>query len=401
MDCCSHYVGHVIMLLYQIIAKRTFEVHKVRPTNAPDLQPFDNDMEFNITMVSSMTCSHLSGLKEIVISSPGSMNYKVFLLSLYLNYTCYNTSRGPTVSIKCNHCQIPRQDFYISWQFVDLPNSPASAVGFQFNLTARDHTDDAHVSYVSGTLAPGSYRGGGLETLRGPDVNLLKINLFPTKFNYKHHLKLIQPFLHDYLPGSSFSNIGRLQASLQNSRDGLLNITLLVRYLSDYIIEVDKELVFGIVSFLAEVGGLSVTSLAVFLYLLSQCEARFTKLRSEDAIMRNIRRHKRAQRHWDKVRKYVNYTWGQSSINMTSRSKSKQMIRGCGSLHKMKQPFQMLYLQNVSGMPSEKNFVAEAAETVDLTLNFEGFASSSEERFQFSGVGYQAKDIKNEGEREA
>ncbi|XP_020599728.1 uncharacterized protein LOC110039108 [Phalaenopsis equestris] len=281
------FVGLFSALLYEIIAKRTFEVHKVKPTNAPDLQQFDNDMEFNITTVSSMTCSHL---------------------------------RGPTVSIKCNHCRIPRDDFYISWHFVDLPKSPASAVGFQFNLTARDHIDDAHVSYVSGTLAPGSYRDGGLETLRGPDMNLLKINLFPTKFNYKHQLKIIQPLLHDYIPGSSFSDIGTLQTSFQNSRDGLLNITLIVRYLSDYIVEVDKQLVFGIVTFLAEIGGLSVTSLAVFLCLLSQCEARFKSLRFEDTVMRNIRRHKRAQRHWDKVRKYVSYTWGQSTVNLTNAS---------------------------------------------------------------------------------
>ncbi|KAI0489435.1 hypothetical protein KFK09_029278 [Dendrobium nobile] len=348
------FAGLFSALLYQIIAKRTFEVHKVRPTNAPDLLQFDNDMEFNITTVSSMTCSHLRSLKKIVTTSPGSIYYKVSLLTLYSNYTCYNTSRGPAVSIKCNRCQISREDLYISWQFVDLPKSPASAVGFQFNLTARDHIDDTHVSYVSGTLAPGSYRDGELETLRGPDMNLLKINLFPTKFNYKHRLKLIQPLLHDYLPGSSFSDIGRLQASLQNSRDGLLNITLLVRYLSDYIVEVDKELTFGIVSFLAEVGGLSVSSLAVFLYLLSQCEARFKNLRFEDTTMRHIRRHKRAQRHWDKVRKYVNYTWGQSSINIKSRSKSSQIIRGSRSLHKMNQASRILYLQNVSGMPSEK-----------------------------------------------
>lgn len=361
------FVGLFSALLYQIISKRTFEVHKVRPTNAPDLQQFDNDMEFNITTVSSMTCSHLRGLKEIVVNNPGSIYYKVSRLRLFSNYTCYNTSRGPTVSIKCNHCQIPKEDFYISWQFVDLPNSPASAVGFHFNLTARDHTDVAHVSYVRGTLAPGSYRDVGLKSLRGPDINLLKINLFPTKFNYKHHLMLIQPLLHDYLPGSSFSDIGRLQASLQNTNDGLLNISLLVRYLSDYIVEVDKEIVFGMVSFLAEVGGLSVTSLAVFLYLLSQCEARFKNLRFEDTILRNIKRHKRAQSHWDKVRKYVNYTWGQNGFNMTIRSKSGQMICGSRSLHKMKQSSQMLSPLNVSGMPSKK----------------------------------EANDIKNEGKREA
>ncbi|KAG0452576.1 hypothetical protein HPP92_025240 [Vanilla planifolia] len=191
------YIGLFSALLYQIISKRTFEVQKVRPTDASDLKQFDNDMEFNITTVSSMTCSHLRGLEALVIGIP------------------------------------------------DLAHNPASAVGFHFNLNARDHVDHKHTSYVSGTLNPGTYRNGGAETLRGPDKNIMKIHLFPQKFNYKHHLRLIQPLLHDFFPGSSFSDVMNLRTSLQSSKDGMLDITLHVRYLSDYIVEVDKELIFG------------------------------------------------------------------------------------------------------------------------------------------------------------
>ncbi|KAG0453648.1 hypothetical protein HPP92_024952 [Vanilla planifolia] len=239
------YIGLFSALLYQIISKRTFEVQKVRPTDASYLKQFDNDMEFNITTVSSMTCSHLRGLEALVIGIPGSIYYRVSPLIPYWNYSCYNTSRGPTVSIKCSSCRIPQEDFFISWQFVDLAHNPASAVGFHFNLNARDHVDHKHTSYVSGILNPGTYRNGGAETLRGPDKNIMKIHLFPQKFNYKHHLRLIQPLLHDFFPGSSFSDVMNLRTSLQSSKDGLLDITLHVRYLSDYIVEFDKELIFG------------------------------------------------------------------------------------------------------------------------------------------------------------
>ena len=177
---------------------------------------------------------------------PGSIYFKVSPLSTYTNYTCYNTSRGPTVSLKCTSCKVPIVDHYISWQFVDLPDDPATTVGFQFNLTAKAHGDDRHLSYVSGTLKAGSSANDRPQTFRGQDMNVLKIHLFPQKFNYLHNLRLIQPLLHDFLPGSSFSEVGDLRASLQNSKDGLVNTTLYISYLSDYIVEIDKQKVVGI-----------------------------------------------------------------------------------------------------------------------------------------------------------
>ncbi|RZR96874.1 hypothetical protein BHM03_00025992 [Ensete ventricosum] len=134
-----------------IITKLSIEVHRVRPANAPDLLSFVNDLEFNITTISSMSCSHLRGLDSLVIGTLGSIDYRVYPLSTYVEYNCQNTSSGPTVSLKCNSCQIPRRNHYISWQFVDLPNDPAIAVGFRFNLSAKDHADGNHVSFVTGT----------------------------------------------------------------------------------------------------------------------------------------------------------------------------------------------------------------------------------------------------------
>ncbi|KAM0947002.1 hypothetical protein DsansV1_C08g0081501 [Dioscorea sansibarensis] len=338
------FVGLFTTLLYQFIMKQGIEVHRVKPAKASELKSFNNDMEFNITTVSSMSCSHLRGLDTLIIGTPGSIDYRISPLSTYANYSCYNTSWGPTISLKCSSCQVLHGKRYISWQFVDLPNSPAIAVGFQFNITAKDHACNKDVSFVSGTLKPESLTRGGPKTFRGLDMNILKIHLFPQKFNNLHNLQLIQPLLHDFLPGSSFSEISDLHASLQSSLNGVINIALYIRYLTDYIVETDKENLLGLVGFFADAGGLYAITLAIFLYFVLQCEARIKKLQCEDSVMRDIRSQRRAQRHWDKVmlRKYVKYTWGRSNLVVKSRSRRRHSslrigsFHGIGSMHKIK-----------------------------------------------------------------
>lgn len=333
------FVGLLSALLYQMITKRSIEVHRIIPANAPDLQSFANDIQFNITTVSSMSCSQLRGLDNVVIGTPGSIDYKVYPLSAYVDYQCKNTSSGPTISLKCLSCQIPRRSHYISWQFVDIPNDPAMAVGFQFNFTAKDHDNDKYMSFVSGTLIANNFTSNKSRTFRGADLNILEVHLFPQIYNNLHDLKLIKPLVHDFVSGSSFSEVGDLQASLLNPKDGLINTMLRINYLSDYIVEIDNENLLGLVSFLANVGGLYAVSVAIFLYLLVQCEARIKKLQNEDSIMRDIKSQRRAQRNWEKLRKYVMYTWHPNSLEMknSSDSKNSQMICSCcgiGSSHK-------------------------------------------------------------------
>lgn len=226
-------------LLYQIIAKRNIEVHRVRPANAPDLLAFVNDFEFNITTISSMTCSNLRSPDTLVTGLPGFVDYRVFPLSTYINYHCYNTSMGPTVSLRCSNCQVPRRDHFISWHFVDLPNNPATAVGFLFNLTAKEHGYGKYMSYVNGTLNSNS--DNKPQTFRGPDLNILKIHLFPQNYIRLHKLKLIQPLFHDFIPGSSIAEVNKLQSSLQSPNGGIINTTLYISYLADYVVEIDKE----------------------------------------------------------------------------------------------------------------------------------------------------------------
>lgn len=233
-----------IRLLYQIISKRSIEVHNVRATNGLELASFINDMEFNITTVSSMSCANLRDLGNLVVGNPGFIDERVVSLSTFGNYSCHNSSKGPTIALKCQNCKAIHDHMYISWKFVDLPNSPATAVGFEFNLTSMDNAKK-HMSFVNGTLKNGSAFDDGLVTFRGRETNIMKFNLFPRIYRNLHDLKLIQPLFHEFLPGSVSRDTKQLQASLENSVDGLVNTTLYINFLSDYVVEVEKENILG------------------------------------------------------------------------------------------------------------------------------------------------------------
>lgn len=306
---CILFIGLLAALLYQIISKRAIEMHNVRPANALDLVSFVNDLEFNITTISSMSCSQLRGLGTLFLGNPGSIDYRIAHLSTFANYSCLNTSRGPTISLTCNNCSLTWDNAYISWQFVDIPNKPAMAVGFKFNLTARNRAQNRHVSVVSGIVKNGIGLDVVPATFRGKDTNILKFNLFPRIYHNFHNLKLVQPLFHEFLPGSFINDAKALQASLQGSNSGLINTTVFINFLSSYIVEIDHQSIFGPVSFLADLGGLYCFSIGIFFCLLVQCENRIKRLRNEDQVLLDVKRRRKAQDHWDKLRKYVIYTW--------------------------------------------------------------------------------------------
>ncbi|KAI3705965.1 hypothetical protein L1987_76215 [Smallanthus sonchifolius] len=311
---CILFIGLLAALLYQVISKRTIEVRSVVAANAPDFTSFSNDMEFNITTISTMSCSNIQNLGTIHMGTPGFLDFRTAPLSTFANFSCHNTSNGPMVTLKCSNCQLIRDNFYTSWQFIDLPNIPASAVGFEFNLTSRNHLDKKHMSIVSGILKKGSNMNADFVTFRGKDPNIFKFNLFPQIYRNEHDLKLIQPLFHEFLPGSSFVEINQLRTSLQNSSNGIVNITLHVNFLSSYIVEIDNQNVLGPVGFLADLGGLYCVSIGLFFYFLVQLEYKFKRFRHEDEVMRRIRNRKKAQEHWDKLRKYVAFTWNRGSL---------------------------------------------------------------------------------------
>ncbi|KAL5680366.1 hypothetical protein ACJX0J_006751, partial [Zea mays] len=295
------FTGLLTVLLYQAIKRRSLEMHRVKPANAPDLLSFVNDLEFHISTISSMSCTQAVAPLTVAMGTPGFMDFRVVPLSTLFTYSCTNTSHGPSITLRCNGCRVPPRDHYVSWQFVDLLGQPATAVGFQFNLTARQHGNNQHMSFVSGTMNSDGYTDDvKLKTFRGRDSNVLKIQLFPQIYNNLGNLRLLQPLVQDFTQGSMFSDVSSLNSSLQNPRDGVVNTTLYISYLSDYIVEISNESVVGPVSVLASIGGLYAFSVAICLCLMSQCEARIKKLRDEDTRMLKILSKRRAQRNWDK-----------------------------------------------------------------------------------------------------
>ncbi|WJX82872.1 hypothetical protein P8452_65582 [Trifolium repens] len=360
------FIGLFAALLYQIISKRSIEVHNVRATSAPELTSFLNDMEFNITTVSSMSCANLRALGNLVTGNPGFLDERVVSLSTLANYSCHNSSKGPTIAINCKGCKLISDNMYISWQFVDLPNNPATAVGYEFHLAATDSAKK-HVSFVNGTLKNGSAFDDRPVTFRGRQSNILKFNLFPRIYHNLHDLKLIQPLFHEFLPGSVFRDTNQLQTSLENSVDGLVNTTLYINFLSAYVVEVDKESILGPVSFLADLGGLYCISIGIFFYLLIQCEYRVKKLRNEDSVLRSIRNRRKAQDNWDKLRKYVKYTYGFPTMDDENYNKSKteaccngfmlHSIHGSGSSRKQRQKSKpsSINLYKKTSLPANKS----------------------------------------------
>ncbi|CAN6319974.1 unnamed protein product [Urochloa humidicola] len=315
------FTGLLTVLLYQAITRHSIVMHRVKPANAPDLLSFVNDLEFHITTISSMSCAQAVAPSTFAMGTPGFMDFRVVPLPTLFTYSCANTTQGPSITLKCNGCRVPSRDHYVSWQFVDLPGQPATAVGFQFNLTARQHGNNKHISFVTGTVDSDGYVDDGrLRTFRGKDSSVLKIQLFPQMYNNLDNLRILQPLVQDFTQGSAFTDIGSLNASLQNPRDGVVNTTLYITSLSDYIVEISNESVVGPVSILASIGGLYAFSVAICLCLMAQCEARIKKLRDEDTRMLTILSKRRARRNWDKVRKYVIYTWCSSNPDPTERS---------------------------------------------------------------------------------
>ncbi|XP_015875694.3 uncharacterized protein LOC107412429 [Ziziphus jujuba] len=391
------FVGLFAALLYQIISKRSIEVHNVRATNAPDLASFVNDMEFNITTISSMSCSNLRDIGNLITGNPGFIDHRTIPLSKFGSYSCQNTSIGPTISLRCSKCLPIRDDLYLSWQFVDLPNYPAAAVGFQFNVTTMNHDNRKHLSFVSGTLLNGSNFDGRPVTFRGGDTNILKFSLFPQIYNNLNDLRLIQPFFHEFIPGSLFYDTSLLQRSLESPREGLLNTTLYVHFLSSYVVEIENQSIMGPVSFLADLGGLYCISIGIFLYLLVQCEYRIKKLRNEDSTMRRIRSRRKALEHWDKLRKYVMYTWGCSKLeenyNYTRNGSSCSGLRiqsfRKGSMHKQRQQSRKdsvnFNRKATSQSISKKTAASDTLHIEVAKSSIPGTAPSLEGRFSDSG----------------
>ncbi|KAK9683421.1 hypothetical protein RND81_10G139900 [Saponaria officinalis] len=333
--CWILFIGLLAALLHQIITARATEISNIRATNAPDLESFTNDLDVNVTTISTMSCAQLRGLRTIAIGTPGFVDYTTLPLSTFAEYSCRNSSNGPVITLKRQNCPLTYNHVYISWHFVDIENRvPATAVGFHFNITAKNRVGlQNYTNFISGVLKNGSKSEDTHITYRGTSTNLLKFNLFPRVHRNLHGLKLLQPLFHGFRPGSRAHNVDDLKSLLQSSEKGVVNITLELKFLSEYFIEIDDKKYAGPVSILADLGGLYCLSFTLFLLLLSLCEARFKRLRNEDQVMQNIKKSLKAQDRWDKLRKFVAYTYGCHLLNEEySANMTTCCFRGNGSI---------------------------------------------------------------------
>uniref|UniRef100_A0A7N2KQX2 Uncharacterized protein n=1 Tax=Quercus lobata TaxID=97700 RepID=A0A7N2KQX2_QUELO len=140
------------------------------------------------------------------------------------------------------------------------------------------------------------------------------------------------------------------------------------------------------VSFLADLGGLYCISIGIFFYLLVQFEYRIKKLRNEDSVLRKIRNRRKAQDHWDKLRKYVKYTWGCNTLDddyKKPQNKSScssfmvQSVHRNGSSHKRSQQNKMDFNKKLS-LPNEKTAISESSCTTGVKSCVAGTAPISQ-----------------------
>ncbi|RVX07241.1 hypothetical protein CK203_022540 [Vitis vinifera] len=120
----------------------------------------------------------------------------------------------------------------------------------------------------------------------------------------------------------------------------------------------------------------------------SQCEYRIKKLRNEDSIMRKIRNRRKAQEHWDKLRKYVMYTWGCKTLDDNYNNNKKEAtctdifrpFHGNGSSRKQRQRSRMdsISLNQKASLPSQKNAIQESRDTQEIKSFLAGASSSAE-----------------------
>ncbi|KAJ8427525.1 hypothetical protein Cgig2_019944 [Carnegiea gigantea] len=298
------FIGLFVALTHQNVSRKGTEVYGMKATNAPDLLSFTNDLQLNVTTISTMTCSQLRGLDTVALGTPGFIDYRLAPLSTFANFSCANSTKGPKIILTIKNCPLSYNHVYISWHFVDTQNAfPASAIGFQFNFTARNRIDDdqEYANFVSGTVK----NEKGLEdmrvTYRGEHTNLLRFNLFPRVYLNLDHLELVQPLFHEFRPGSYARDEKHLQSLLQSTEHGFINVTVALNFLSDFLVEIDEQKYGGAVVFLADVGGLYCLSVAFFLLLLFLCESRVKRLRNEDQLMQRIRKRRMAVDRWHKV----------------------------------------------------------------------------------------------------
>lgn len=298
------FTGLASSLAYEAISSDTTTIQYMVPATRKDITMFRNDIEINVTTVGQLQCSQFVG-SNLSLRSDGGYILKASTED-FGKPVCMDTLKGPLFRLSCKSCVVTSDKYLFTWEFQDQLNAnpTASAVGFIIDASATAFMP--HRSTLTATL-PGGYNGTSTlaATLRGSDWNVIRLNFVPRTFKSKGDPKLIQIVFHTFTPGSNMVSIKEMEDAFAKQQG--VKIALQVKVLSQYLVETAYRSNFGIVKFLAYLGGLYISCRFLFLIIMIQCESNFPKLLDQEKRFNRLVARERARAHWAKVRTYVKY----------------------------------------------------------------------------------------------
>lgn len=298
------FAGLASSLAYEAISSDTTTIQYMTPAKRKDIMMFRNDIEINVTTVGQLQCSQIVG-SNLSLRSDGGYILKTSAED-FGKPVCLDTLKGPLYRLSCKSCIVTSDKYLFTWEFQDQLNAnlTASAVGFIINASATAIMP--HKSTLTAVL-PGGYNGRSTisATLRGSVWNVIGLNFVPRTFKTKGYPKLIQIVYHTFTPGSYVVSIKEMQDAFAKQQG--VKIALQVKVLSQYLVETAYRSNFGIVKFLAYLGGLYISCRFLFLIIMIQCESNFPKLLDQEKLFNRLVARERARAHWAKLRIYVKY----------------------------------------------------------------------------------------------
>lgn len=298
------FTGLASSLAYEAISSDTTTIQYMIPATRHDITTFRNDIEINVTTVGQLQCSQIVG-SNLSLTSDSGYTLKASTED-FGKAVCLDTLKGPLLRLSCKSCIITSDKYLFTWEFQDQLNAnlTASAVGFIINASATAFMP--HKSTLTVAL-PGGYNGSSTiaATLRGSDWNIIGLNFVPRTFKSKGNPKVIQIAFHMFTPGSHVVDIKKMQDAFTKQQG--VKIALQVKVLSQYLVETAYRSNYGIIKFLAYLGGLYISCRLLFLIIMIQCESNFPQLLDQEKLFNRLVTRERARAHWAKVRTYVKY----------------------------------------------------------------------------------------------
>eukprot|EP00897_Mesotaenium_endlicherianum_P002911 jgi/Mesen1/2648/ME000166S01770 len=299
------------LLVYQYFSQKDVTVQNILPASGREVESYRNDLEYNVTIISSMKCIQLLPTYNMLTMGTGEVDKRVYNSSSTLDIRCYDTPQGPLMRTLCPACVVGSDNYISNFTFVDIPEQGlvASAVGYRFLVTAIGNTSKGgqRRSIVSGELQAGS--NGTFappSSIRGGSPSVLYFRFIPRLFKDKNDLRLMQITFHEFVTGTSFSDQTTLQAAVENATAA---VTVLVQseILSAFIVQTEVQASIGILSFLAKVGGIYQLGVLLFFTTLNMSERYVKFLRYDDKLLNRLEKQRVARYYWRKLRIAVKF----------------------------------------------------------------------------------------------